>query len=103
MKNSNPEQLNLQNIVSRWQSPTPAFFKHLAELCILIALTGLSLMAGIPDCPQWLSSSLIAIGTVGKIISQLTTDNPNQPQTNEFNRKNPTARFRGTSKSIISR
>ncbi len=73
------------NILNRYKSPTPKFFRTLRNVGLGLATAGGTLLAAPVALPAWLLSAatyVVVAGTVATAVSQATVqaDEPEPPQ-----------------------
>lgn len=73
------------NILNRYKSPTPKFFRTLRNVGLGLATAGGTLLAAPVALPAWLLSAatyVVVAGTVATAVSQATVqgDEPKPPQ-----------------------
>lgn len=68
----------MKEIISRFASETPAFFKRLRNVGLSLSATGTAIVAipGIPPVLQTHASTAIWVGAVIAAVSQLTCKSP---------------------------
>jgi len=67
----------LNKLIDRWKQDSPILYKKLTNICVVIGAigTGLLTIDGLPSIVHIVCPYLIAISTIGGILSKLTVDN----------------------------
>jgi hypothetical protein len=76
----------MKEIISRWSASTPSFFKRLGTIGIGIAALGTAILTcgiTLPATITTFAGYAVAVGSVTKIISQLTVDTPASEQSKD--------------------